>query len=205
MYSKIQYISQGTSALEQETNIKKALDNGADWIQIRWKNATETERLKLSEKAKNLCRLYKAVCIINDSIYIANAVEADGVHLGLKDATIMEARNILGKDKVIGGTANTFEDVMQRIEEGCDYIGLGPFRFTETKENLSPVLGKNGYEKIVQLLKEQHIAVPPVYAIGGIELSDIETIRNTGIYGIALSGTLTRAPHLMEQIKKLVR
>lgn len=205
MLSKLQYISQGKSALEQENNIRKALDNGADWIQIRWKNGGESERLALSEKVLNLCQTYKAVCIINDAIAIAKAIDADGVHLGLKDEAIEKARTILGNDKIIGGTANTVADIIQRTKEGCDYIGLGPFRFTTTKENLSPILGLEGYQNIIQILKEQSIQSPPIYAIGGIELSDIGAIKATGIYGIALSGIITGQPQLISQIKTILQ
>lgn len=204
MLKRLQYISQGKSAIEQETNIRKALDCGADWIQVRWKNTSESERLKLSEKVQNFCQMYKAVCIINDTISIAKAIDADGVHLGLKDESIAKARTILGNNKIIGGTANTLKDIFQRTNEGCDYIGLGPFRFTITKEKLSPILGLEGYQSIMRLLQERAITAAPIYAIGGINLSDIQALKSMGVYGVALSGIITDRPQLINQIKKIL-
>jgi len=107
----------------------------------------------------------------------------------------------LGNHKIIGGTANTLEDVLQRATEDCDYIGLGPFRFTSTKENLSPILGLEGYRDILSKLQEQNIPIP-VYAIGGIELSDIENLINTGLHGIAVSGLITESPQLITQLNE---
>lgn len=189
----------------QENNIKNALDNGGKWIQVRWKKATQEERYRLCEKAVNLCRQYQAVCIINDSADIALQTDADGVHLGLTDETVQNARKILGKNKIVGGTANTYEDVLQRVQEGCDYIGLGPFRFTATKENLSPILGIAGFKEIIAKLHEDGILYPPVFAIGGIMLTDVEALRDAGIYGVALSGVITNEPALVTNFKNLLK
>lgn len=205
MLDKLQYISQGKTALEQQANISKALDNGVQWVQLRWKNTAISTFFSLAGEVKKICETYKAICIINDHIDIARTVDADGVHLGLKDASIADARAILGEDKIIGGTANTLGDIIQRTAEQCDYIGLGPFRFTTTKEKLSPVLGLPGYRNMMQILEKEKIACPPVYAIGGIELSDIEALKATGVHGIALSGLITHQPELTEQIKDILR
>lgn len=196
MYSKLQYISQGEDYNRQLNNIYRALDAGCDWIQLRYKNHQEMSAAYVAEKIKNLCQKYNATFIINDFVKIAKEVDADGVHLGLDDMTIAEARSILGSDKIIGGTANTLEHVLQRIDEKCSYIGLGPFRFTTTKEKLSPILGLEGYQKIVEALKQHanpQAINTPIYAIGGIEVDDIESIVNVGIHGIAVSGMITNA------------
>lgn len=190
MHDKLQYISQGNSAVEQLKNIQHALDSGCRWIQLRWKNASEDVFMQLALQVKELCRKYEATFIINDYVEWAKAIDADGIHLGLDDTRIAEARKILGEHKIIGGTANTLQDVLQRIDEQCDYIGLGPFRFTTTKDNLSPVLGLEGYTSVIEQL---NISGQPakIYAIGGIRAEDISPILETGIYGIAVSGLLT--------------
>ncbi|SHL17537.1 thiamine phosphate synthase [Chryseobacterium polytrichastri] len=198
---KLQYISQGFTIEDQELNIRKALDNGVKWIQVRWKNALENEFIKLCEISKKLCSDNQAVCIINDHVHIAKDIDADGVHLGLNDQSIEIARQVLGKDKIIGGTANTLSDVLQRINEGCDYIGLGPLRFTSTKEKLSPILGFEGYEKIIQDLKTQSLEVPKIFAIGGVVLNDIELLQQIGIYGVAVSGLITNETATVHEIK----
>lgn len=188
---KIQYISQGETYDQQYHNVENVLKKGIQWVQLRWKNADFQELKKLAVTLNELCKNYGATFIINDNVELAKEIDADGVHLGLTDEKISEARKILGAHKIIGGTANTLQDVEQRIEEGCDYIGLGPFRFTTTKENLSPVLGLEGYHNILQSLRTKYKEVPPIYAIGGIRQEDIEALYEVGVYGIAVSGLLT--------------
>lgn len=199
---KLQYISQGNTKYEQEINIRRALDHGVQWIQVRWKNAPENELIELCEFSKSICSEYQSVLIINDNIEIAKSIDADGVHLGLKDMSVEIARHVLGQNKIIGGTANTLSDVLQRIDEGCDYIGLGPLRFTSTKEKLSPTLGFEGYQKIIQDLKLKSIEIPKIYAIGGVILNDIELLQQIGIYGVAVSGLITNEPSVVNKFKK---
>lgn len=202
---KLQYISQGFTIEDQELNIRKAIDNGIKWIQVRWKNAAENELIKLCEISRKICSDNEAVCIINDHIHIAKMVDADGVHLGLKDEEIETARQILGKNKIIGGTANTLEDILQRIDENCDYIGLGPLRFTSTKEKLSPILGFEGYEKIIEELQSKSLEIPKIFAIGGVILEDIERLQQIGIYGVAVSGQITKQPSIINQFKSIIQ
>jgi len=201
---KLQYISQGNTIQEQEFHIRKALDNGIKWVQVRWKNAPENELIHLCEISKQLCSEYQAVCIINDHIQIAKEIDADGVHLGLNDSAVEEARRILGKNKIIGGTANTLSDVIQRINESCDYIGLGPLRFTTTKEKLSPVLGFEGYQDIINGLREKSIDIPKIFAIGSVTLEDILPLQKIGIYGVAVSGIITKQPTIINELKKVM-
>ncbi|WP_223601386.1 thiamine phosphate synthase [Chryseobacterium sp. GVT01B] len=201
---KLQYISQGNTLQEQELCIRKALDNGVKWVQVRWKIAPENELIHLCEISKQLCSEYQSVCIINDHIQIAKEIDADGVHLGLNDSAVEEARQILGENKIIGGTANTLSDVIQRINESCDYIGLGPLRFTTTKEKLSPVLGFEGYQKIIDGLREQSIDIPKIFAIGSVGLEDILPLQEIGIYGVAVSGIITKQPTIINELKKVM-
>ncbi|MFV5700516.1 thiamine phosphate synthase [Flavobacterium sp. XS2P12] len=202
MYNKLQYISQGNTVEEQLYNIHRALDNGCDWIQLRFKNQNAIEVFTLAEAVKMLCKEYLATFIINDNVHLAQQLDADGVHLGLSDMNIEEARFILGKTKIIGGTANTFDDVLQRTAENCDYIGLGPFQFTTTKQNLSPILGLEGYRSIIGQMKIKNIKVP-IYAIGGITLENVESLMKTGIHGIAVSGLITQTENASQLINQL--
>lgn len=200
--TKLQYISQGNTADEQLANIEKVLDNGVQWVQLRWKNAPAKNLYSLAEKVKKLCEVYTNTLIINDNANLAKEIDADGVHLGLEDMAIYEAREILGDNKIIGGTANTLENILQRIEEKCDYIGLGPLRFTATKEKLNPVLGLDGYAYIMQELKNKSLTPPPIYAIGGIGIEDITPLLQLGIYGVAVSKIITEHPKYTQQLLK---
>ncbi|MCJ7933721.1 MAG: thiamine phosphate synthase [Chryseobacterium sp.] len=201
---RLQYISQGTTKEEQELNIRKALDHGMQWIQVRWKNAPEKELISLCEISRQLCSEYKAVSIINDHVQLAKEIDADGVHLGLGDESVKEARKVLGTQKIIGGTANTLSDVLQRVDESCDYIGLGPLRFTATKEKLSPILGFEGYREIIEVLKGRSEKVPRIFAIGGITLEDILPLQEIGVYGVSVSGLITRQPSIINEFKKVM-
>lgn len=204
MLSKLQYISQGATEQEQLKNIQSALDAGCNWIQLRHKNVSENELLHASEKVKVLCDSYNATFIINDHPSIAKKTDADGVHLGLLDMPVAEARNILGPDKIIGGSANTLEDVLNRINEKCDYVGLGPYRYTTTKEKLSPVLGIEGYKRILNHLEKNNLSIP-IYAIGGIRLEDAEFIFSSGIFGVAISNEITLSTNKRELVSQLKR
>ncbi|KAF2512519.1 thiamine phosphate synthase [Flavobacterium foetidum] len=202
MYSKLQYISQGETIEKQLYNIHQALDAGCNWVQMRFKDQNQKDAYTLAEAAKPLCKKYASTFIINDDIHLTKEVDADGVHLGLTDTKIDEARAFLGTSKVIGGTANTFEDIQNHVQNGCDYIGLGPFRFTATKEKRSPILGLSGYYDILQKLKKNKIEIP-VYAIGGITLRDVNPLMETGIFGIAVSGVITESDEKEKLIQQL--
>tara|TARA_R110000868_G_scaffold25380_6_gene98975 strand:- start:4822 stop:5454 length:633 start_codon:yes stop_codon:yes gene_type:complete len=202
MYNKLQYISQGNTIKEQLYTIHKALDNGCDWIQMRFKNPNSLEVFTLAEAVKILCQEYLATFIINDNVHLAKQLDVDGVHLGLTDMGIIEARSILGQTKIIGGTANTYEDILRRSSENCNYIGLGPFQFTTTKEKLSPFLGLEGYRSIINEMQDNGL-ITPVFAIGGIALNDVEALMETGIHGIAVSGLITQNKNPSELITQL--
>lgn len=206
MYSKLQYISQGNSHTEQLKSIQNALDAGCDWIQLRYKDKCEEEVLRLAQEVKKMCKSYEATFIVNDFIEIAKFVDADGVHLGLNDSAVEKARLLLGNHKIIGGTANILDDVLLRISEKCDYVGLGPFRYTATKATLSPILGIEGYSKVVRELEKRDLSIP-IYAIGGILTEDMEDILQTGIYGVAVSGLISNSvdpKQTVEQIKNVL-
>jgi len=183
---KLYYISQG----DHLKNIKNACEGGVKLVQLRAKELPFKAYFQLALKAKEICDSYGATLIINDNVEVAVLVDAEGVHLGKSDRSPREAREILGADKIIGATANTYEDCMVLIDQKVDYIGLGPFRFTNTKQHLSPLLGLEGYRKILQKMKENGCNTP-VYAIGGIEKEDMEALFKTTINGVAVSGILS--------------
>lgn len=169
-----------------------ALRGGCRWIQLRMKDEPDESIIDAGRRLAPLCRAAGATFIIDDHVALVDAVGADGVHLGKNDMPVAEARRILGPDRIIGATANTFDDIAAAVASGADYIGLGPFRFTETKKRLSPILGLEGYRDIMAHCRRAGYSIP-VVAIGGITPEDIEAIMATGVTGIALSGTILRA------------
>lgn len=190
---QFQFISHRNGRLGYLDGIRLALQGGCRWIQLRMKNSPEAEIMENALRAKELCDEHSAVLIIDDYVEIAMKVKADGVHLGKNDMPVGEARSMLGNGFIIGGTANTFDDVRDLYAAGADYIGCGPFRFTTTKEKLSPVLGVDGYREITRRMRNCQMDIPLV-AIGGITLEDVRHIMETGVNGIAVSGAVLDAP-----------
>lgn len=199
----LQFISHYTDQIGYLDSIRLALEGGCRWIQLRVKNASVDEIRPMALEAQKMCREAGATFIIDDHVELVKEIKADGVHLGKNDMPVAEARKILGPDFIIGGTANTFADVKMHYEAGANYIGCGPFRFTTTKEKLSPVLGLEGYREVVRQMKENDIELP-IVAIGGITADDIPAIMQTGVTGIALSGTVLRAADPAREMKRLI-
>lgn len=189
---RLQFISHQTDSVGQLDGIKMALQGGCRWIQLRMKGLSDAEVLPTAQKAKELCREAGATFVIDDRVDLVMRVGADGVHLGKNDMPVGEARRILGDRYIIGGTANTADDVKSHYEGGADYIGCGPFRFTTTKQKLSPILGIGGYRKIVAEMKRWGISMP-IVAIGGITAGDIPELMAAGVTGIAVSGAILGA------------
>lgn len=200
----IQFISHLNERYDYLDGISMALKGGCSWIQLRMKGYTDDEVRPIAMEAQRMCRRHKATFIIDDRVELVKELKADGVHLGLKDMPVAQARELLGPGFIIGGTANTFEDVRMHWQGGASYIGCGPFRFTTTKEGLSPILGIEGYREIVSRMKAEGIELP-IVAIGGITPEDIPEIMATGVSGIALSGTILRAQDPVAMMRNLNR
>jgi thiamine-phosphate pyrophosphorylase len=197
MTSPLLYISQPPHIV----NIRLACEAGCLAVQLRVKNAAPEEWLRLAQEAKVICDVYGAALYINDNPHLAKQVGATGVHLGLNDTSVAEARKILGPDFIIGGTANTATDIRRHASEGADYIGLGPFRFTTTKEKLSPTLGLEGYRRVL----EQAAVRLPVFAIGGIQEEDVPGLKAAGVFGVAVSGLVTHAEDRAALVARLLQ
>ncbi|MBQ0050205.1 MAG: thiamine phosphate synthase [Bacteroidales bacterium] len=202
-FSDIQFISHFTDAYSYLDSIRMALEGGCRWVQLRMKEANRDELVRVGGEVRRLCQQYGATFILDDHVELVPVVGADGVHLGKKDMPIAEARRLLGNDYIIGGTANTFEDVVAHYEASADYIGCGPFRFTTTKQGLASILGLEGYRSIVEQMNAHGIDLP-IVAIGGITAEDIPDIMQTGVTGLALSGCVLRAADPVEEMKTLI-
>lgn len=200
---ELQFITHFTEKYSYYDSARMALEGGCRWIQLRMKDASPEEVEQEALRVQALCRTYHATFIIDDHVELVKKLHADGVHLGKHDMPVAEARRMLGNGFIIGGTANTFDDVKMHYEAGADYIGCGPFRFTTTKKNLSPILGLEGYRRIVSQMKEAGINLP-IVAIGGITREDIPAILQTGVTGVALSGTILRADNPTEETRRIL-
>lgn len=203
MMEGLLFISHKTEKYNYLQSIDIALQGGCRKIQLRMKDAPADEVEEVAREVKKKCEKYRAELYIDDYVEVCLKVGASGVHLGKTDMPIKKARKILGNQFVIGATANTFEDIKKLNDDGADYIGLGPFRFTTTKKNLSPVLGLQGYRNIIAQCCENDIKLP-ILAIGGITISDIPDILGAGVSGIALSSTILNAENPIEETKRIM-
>ena len=200
----LQFITHYYREIGYLDSVRIALAGGCRWVQLRMKEASVDEIRPVALEAQRLCKEAGATFIIDDPVQLVKELHTDGVHLGKQDMPVAEARRLLGEWFIIGGTANTVDDVEYHWRSGADYIGCGPFRFTATKANLAPVLGLEGYRDIVSRRRAKGIALP-IGAIGGITAADIPDILQTGVTGIALSGSILRAENSVEETRRLVR
>lgn len=205
---RLMFITHRTPRYTECEEVKMALEGGASWIQLRMKENRDPATAK---KAFQLCSAYAAdtILCIDDDVPLALECGAQAVHLGkndmlVKDAWKMVDGSIRKNDLFyIGATANTWEDICRAVDEGASYIGLGPYRFTETKKKLSPVLGLEGYRTLLRQCKEAGLRIP-VFAIGGICLEDVAPLMKTGITGIAVSGAIIQANDPVEETRRFI-
>ena len=199
----LQFITHFTDKYSYFDSARIALEGGCRWIQLRMKDASAEEIEKEAMRILPLCRECGATFILDDQAELAKKIHADGVHLGKLDMPIAEARKMLGKDFIIGGTANTLADIERLWKDSADYIGCGPLRFTATKKNLAPLLGLDGYRAIVAGMRERGIRLP-LCAIGGITPADVRPLLDAGVQGIAVSSYVLNAPDPAEAMRRLL-
>jgi len=200
---QVQFITHQNARYSYVDGARMALEGGCRWVQLRMKDASDEEVLSAAKAIKPLCDQLEAVLILDDRVSLVEQTGADGVHLGRNDMAVDEARRVLGEKYIIGGTANTFDDIKRLHRQGADYIGCGPFRFTTTKKNLSPVLGLDGYKKIVGEMESHGIDLP-IVAIGGITFDDIPQLMQTGVDGIAISGSVLNAADPVKEMRRII-
>lgn len=174
--------------------VEAALQGGLSLVQYRDKDTADLDRLEIARQLRQLCQQYGAIFLINDRIDLALAVDADGVHLGQQDMPIAIARQLLGPQKIIGRSTTNLEEMQRAIQEGADYIGVGPVYETPTKAGKASV----GLEYIRHVAKNVSI---PWFAIGGIDVNNVNEVLNAGAERIAVVRAIVQAeqPTLVTQ------
>ena len=201
---KLQFITHYTDRYSYIDSARIALEGGCRWVQLRMKDASERTMTDTAIAVQSMCREHGATFIIDDNVALAKRIGADGVHLGKRDMPIAEARRILGERYIIGGTVNTFDDVLYHMQGTApDYFGCGPFRHTSTKRNIAPILGLEGYRTIIRLMRANNIDIP-IVAIGGICKADIPELLECGVSGIAISGSILNAQDPTQEMTEII-
>lgn len=173
-------------------------------MQLRVKEASDEEFLSLGKEVRRITSAYGSLLILDDRVHSVEELGADGVHLGEKDMPVIQARELLGEGAIIGGTADRSGRVEELYKEGADYIGCGPFRYTSTKKELSPVLGIEGYRSILARMEDLGIELP-LLAIGGIRRGDIAALLGEGVHGVAVSSAVAAAEDPVEEMRAFLK
>lgn len=196
--TRIYFITDSTPYTEEEflARVRSALRGGVSLIQLREKQRTTREYIRLAEKVNEIVKEFGVPLIIDDRIDVAMAAGVKGVHLGQSDMPIKTARKILGEDFIIGATAKTVEQALEAFEQGADYLGVGAIYPTTTK--VKTVLTST------QMLDKICKAVPiPVNAIGGLNKDNIDVLKGIGISGICAVSAIMKADDPENAVKEL--
>lgn len=199
----LQFITNTKAKTPVTEQVMAVIEGGCRWIQVRMKDASDEEIKKVVDSIKPKCIETGTFLLLDDRVELAKELNVGGVHLGKEDMPVSKARMILGAAAVIGVTANTMSDILAVSSLDIDYYGIGPYALTETKENLSPVLGLDGIRKICFEMEEKNIQIPHV-AVGGIKLDDVLPLLESGVNGIAVSGAIAFADNIEAETRKFI-
>ena len=188
----LQFITHPSDRYSIAEEVQMAIEGGCRWVQLRLKDASDEEFRATALEIIELCKENETFLIFDDRVELARELGVHGVHLGKTDMDPREARELLGPQAIIGVTANTADDIMALRGVDVDYVGLGPYRFTTTKERLAPTLGCEGYQAVVAAVRSEQCELP-IVAIGGITADDLECLMATGVNGVAMSGAIINA------------
>ena len=196
--SSLYFITDSTGFSEEEFlwRVEEALKGGATLLQLREKEKTTREYLRLAEKVHEISKRYGVPLIIDDRMDVAMAMDAEGVHLGQSDMPISMARRILGPDKIVGATAKTVEQAQEAYEQGADYLGVGAIYPTTTKV-ITILTSTEMLDKICK-------TVPiPVNAIGGLNTDNLHVLKGIDIAGICAVSAIMKAESPMKAAQEL--
>lgn len=175
--------------------VEAALKGGVDILQLREKDKTDLEILALGKKVKELCDTYKVPMLIDDKPHLAWALGV-GVHLGADDMPIKLARKLLGPDALIGATAKSVEAAKMAEKEGADYLGVGAIFDTKTHVKTK----RTSVETLIEIKKNVGI---DVYAIGGLNIDNVDILEDSGVDGICVVRAIMDSPNVEEDTRKL--
>jgi len=189
--SKFHYLTQDLPNRSHADQAHVACGAGANWIQYRCLTKTDPELIAEINEIAAICDDWGVTLILANHYHLLDRVDAQGVHIEDFDADLVSIRKHIGDDKTLGTSATNIESLLRVQATGViDYCGYGPFAHTDTKANNKPLLGFQGYREL-----QKHPVEIPVIAVGGVQLTDIEPLLETGVYGIAVSAAVNLAPN----------
>jgi len=196
--SRFHYLTQDLQDRSHKEQARMACEAGANWIQYRCLSKADEELIDEIDQIAEICDDWGTTLIITNHYHLLNKVDAQGVHIEDFDADLAAIRMVIGEDKTLGASATNVQRLMEVQQTGVvDYCGYGPFAHTDTKPNNKPLLGFEGYR---ELQKHPEIIIP-VIAVGGIQLTDVEHLLETGVYGLAVSAAVNLAVDPLRALK----
>ena len=203
--SRFHYLTQDLPHRSHAEQAQIACEAGANWIQYRCLSKTDQEMIPEIHHVASICDDWGATLILTNHYHLLDKVDAQGVHLEDMQADFAAIREIITDEKTLGASANSFEDLQRIVLSGVvDYAGCGPFALTETKPNDYPLLGLEGYREITSKMVMSGIDFP-LLAVGGIEVEDVDSLLETGIYGIAVSAAVNMAADPREVVRQIYK
>lgn len=199
----LQFITHKSDRFSIAEEVKMVIDGGCRWVQLRMKDVSDEEVKSVAGQIIPMCQETDTILVIDDRVELTMDLKVHGVHLGKNDMPAVDAREYLGAGAIIGVTANTAQDIIAYKKVDVDYVGLGPFRYTTTKSNLSPIIGLDGYRDIITDVRNAGVELP-IVAIGGITLEDVAELMSTGVNGVAMSGAILSAENPTEYTKRVI-
>lgn len=169
--------------------VEEACKSNIKLFQFRNKTISDEKlKFKVAKQCQDICNLYNTKFIINDDVALTLELNAAGIHLGQKDMSIIEAKKQLGNKIIYGASSNTIDQIIQAEQQGYNYTGIGPYKISQTKLNLNPIID---HEKWLDIGKMNFKI--PLYVIGGIEIDDIIYLKKLGLQNFALSSGIVKA------------
>lgn len=202
----LQFITNENSSVSPSRQILDTIAGGCRWVQIRLKHASDDEIKNIFFEIRDKAKETQTIIMINDRVELAKSLASEGVagvHVGKSDMSPAQARLSLGPDAIIGVTAHSFDELASYKGLDVDYVGVGPFAETKTKEDLAPVLGLEGLAEIMLRAKDADIELPCV-AVGGVSLDDVKPLLEIGMNGIAVSSAISNTPDIAEATKNFI-
>lgn len=193
--------TENTAGRDPMQILEAALEAGIDYFQLREKGPNALSGAELLEFAlacKALCQRYSTPIIVNDDIELAVAIEADGVHIGQDDVPASAVRQILGSDKILGVSVHSLQEAKQAVENGADYVGMGPVFATSTKSDAKAPAGVDGIRAVKTAYPEL-----PIIGIGGISSGNAETVWKAGASGAAVISAISHAEDIGAEVAAL--
>ena len=203
--SRFHFLTQDLPHRSHAEQAQIACEAGANWIQYRCFSKSNEELISEIHQVASICDDWAATLILTDHYHLLDQVDAQGVHVENMKADFKAIRKVITDEKTLGASANSFDDILRISESGVvDYIGCGPFAFTETKPNDYPLLGFNTYREFITKMEGKKTDIP-VIAVGGVKLEDVDMLMKTGIWGIAVSAAINKSENPYAIIKEFYK